>query len=446
MDILDGGYLGGNSERDEWLNHFTPPKTDYSVQAIFYEELLPNVPLSASGLGLTQFSFVADASPYFTDLSETKIEFKLKLTLANGNALPPAIPPSDPTVDPPVVPYYAAGFIQNPGASLFRDVEFRLNETLVSSMNGDYAIQSYISDLLFFNWETRNSSLEKSLWYDENNVNQSNPFVYDGFSVRYERTKESTQAQVQASVNVSLHNQSRLLLPMCKMNYIFYLNDPAFVINTHENNSQFTFEISDPRLIFKRVRLLPELQNKFEMSLSSKNALYPIYHFTTKKLTIGANMSSFSYQDIYSGGFVPKTIICGLISQTDLVGSFLDSSPFNFKPYGLMDLEFHINNSKFPTLPLQLNYDATPPQYMRGFQSLYQENFSNNGGWIDYKKYKNGGFCFYKINFNVDDSTGSFFSPPQIGSVRCNLRFSPTANNPLLVLVLMAVTEETIQV
>ena len=76
METLDSGYLGGNSEHDEALNHFEAPKTDYSIQSIFYEEILPQAPLSAA---MTQISFQSDASPYYTDLAQTKIEFERRI-------------------------------------------------------------------------------------------------------------------------------------------------------------------------------------------------------------------------------------------------------------------------------------------------------------------------------------------------------------------------------
>ena len=91
MENLDSGYLGGNSEHDEAFNHFDAPKTDYSIQSIFYEEVLPQAPLSAS---MTQISFQSDASPYYTDLAQTKIELDVKILTSTGGNLPPEVAPA----------------------------------------------------------------------------------------------------------------------------------------------------------------------------------------------------------------------------------------------------------------------------------------------------------------------------------------------------------------
>ena len=79
-------------------------------------------------------------------------------------------------------------------------------------------------------------------------------------------------------------------------------------------------------------------------------------------------------------------MICGIISQQDIIGHFQDSSPFAFKPYGLKDIWFQVGSNRYPTLPLQLDYVSDPKKYMRGFQTLYQELFSQKGLWIDYNR------------------------------------------------------------
>ena len=98
-------------------------------------------------------------------MAETRLEFKIRLTLANGTPLPPAVAPG------PVknaTPYYSCGLIQSPGTSIFKDIEMRLNDCLVSSMSGNYAINSYLQTLMFYNFETRNSALERQLYFDDN--------------------------------------------------------------------------------------------------------------------------------------------------------------------------------------------------------------------------------------------------------------------------------------
>ena len=333
MEILDGGYGGKSGSRDEWFAHFEQPKTDYSVNSIYYEEVRPTIGVSR---GMTQMSFVSEPCPNFTDLAETKLEMTVRLLAADGTNLPPAVPPPEPpATEPPA--YYSAGFVQNPGGSLFKNIEIRYSDVLVSSMQPNYALSSYLSTLLFYNFETRNSVLEKGLYFDENDVTSNNPFEYSGWTRRYELTKESKLCYIQAPIFESTHTQSRLQVPMIKMAYTFYLSDPAFCINSHQPNTSFSFEITEARLVFKRVKVLPSLQNDFEQRLSRQNALYPLYVTSTKRIAIGANLSSFSHQNVFSGDFAPRSIICGLISQTDLARQFHDSSPFAFKSYNLTE-------------------------------------------------------------------------------------------------------------
>ena len=253
----------------------------------------------------------------------------------------------------------------------------------------------------------------------------ADPFdVFSGFWQRYQLTAESKICQIQSGININMHNQSRLLPPMVKLNYTFHLSDAAFALISHEADTTFNYEIKSAKLIFKRVNILPALTNKFETMLSRQNALFPIYHTSTKRLNIPEKTQEFAYQDLYTGGFCPKTVICGIISQQDIIGHFQDSSPFAFKPYGLKDIWFQVGSNRYPTLPLQLDYVSDPKKYMRGFQTLYQELFSQKGSWIDYNRYLTGGFTLYKIQLGQEEANGEFFSPKQIGPVRVNLSFS----------------------
>ena len=77
MDILDHGYIGPNgSETDEMTNFFSPPKTNYAISSIHYDELLPLTPVNKQ---TTQIQFVSEPNPDFTDLSNVRLQFKIHL-------------------------------------------------------------------------------------------------------------------------------------------------------------------------------------------------------------------------------------------------------------------------------------------------------------------------------------------------------------------------------
>ena len=66
MDSLDFGD-GPN----HCFDFFSPPKTDFRVQGVYFDELLPVAPISSSTSSLT---FNSEPNPNFTDLASSKLE------------------------------------------------------------------------------------------------------------------------------------------------------------------------------------------------------------------------------------------------------------------------------------------------------------------------------------------------------------------------------------
>ena len=116
MDSLDFGD-GANPSFD----FFTSPKTDFRVQGVYYDELLPLAPISST---TTSLSFTSEPNPNFTDLASTKLELKFRLINPDGSKIKAAAPPPDPTLLSEAMPqaaaYYGCGVIQAPGFSLFK--------------------------------------------------------------------------------------------------------------------------------------------------------------------------------------------------------------------------------------------------------------------------------------------------------------------------------------
>ena len=138
--------------------------------------------------------------------------------------------------------------------------------------------------------------------YDEPTVGACDPLnPISGFGRRYQKTRESRLVYMEAPIVSPMHSQSRLIPPMLKLNYVFYLNDPAFVINSAQVDTNFIYEIVDARLLFKRVKVLPTLQTNFEATLSRQNAKFPLYVTSVKQVAIPAANLTFSHTDVFAG-------------------------------------------------------------------------------------------------------------------------------------------------
>ena len=425
---------------------FSGPKVDYRIQNIYTQELLPTAPIDKNS---TTISFSAEPNQNFTDLANSYIQVKFKLTMPNGGKIKAKVAPPDPTImdhgmpsaDPP---WYGCGTINGPGFSMFKDVEMRISDQLVSSMSGLYYMKAYATTLFHYDFEQRNSMLERMLYFDDGDAGNRNPFEFTGYQQRFEYLEESNPFTISAPIYTSFHCQGKFLIPMCKLDYSFTLLEAPVFLLTNQASQAFAYEILEAKMVMRRVSVLPALQNKVERMLAQGSVCqYPLTHINCRKLIIPASLRTYSYQSLFLGEFLPRAVLIAIGTQAQQ-SNFMES-PFNFKSNNLTDVSITVNNQRFPTQSFQLNYAGTPPEFIKGFTSLYPDLWGNKGSWIDLDKYANKGFCFYYISFNSDSPPESSFASKINGPARIDMTFG-VDTNPILNVFIWSYSEECIMI
>ena len=229
---------------------------------------------------------------------------------------------------------------------------------------------------------------------------------------------------------------------MTKIQWTLYLNPPAVFCLTNETGAtaNFNYQILDAKLLIKRVISLPSLQNRLERALASGQvANYPIHYVNCRKLIIPAGLRNFSYQSLFAGENLPKACLFGLTNQSEV--SNFEQSPYQFRTHNLQDISVTCNSQRFPSQSFNLAYNTKPKSYMRAFQSLYPDLWNSEGTYMDIKKYLEGGYCLYFIQFNSDSSTDDSFIAKQLGPCRIDLNFE-NENNGVLVLYCWAFSDQ----
>ena len=97
---------------NEYFDYFSPVKTDYSITGSHYDIVLP---VSHPAKDITQLSFACDPVTQFTDLSQSFLEFKFKVTNIDGTAIKPCVPPDDKSSNPTATAYLGCGVVNAPG-------------------------------------------------------------------------------------------------------------------------------------------------------------------------------------------------------------------------------------------------------------------------------------------------------------------------------------------
>ena len=274
----------------------------------------------------------------------------------------------------------------------FTDCQLKINDVSVSALNGCYPIIGYLQTLLFFSPDTKNSKLERQGYYTEDNPTDTSVFSFDGFSKRYQFTRESRLYHLETPIFHGMCQQSKLLLPMVKLYLGLDLSSPQYVIKSGvpaaSANSDFSFSIVNPVLRIKRIKTLDSFSAKFEAKLVQNPALYPHTHLSCRSYVIPAGVKNFTNQDLFGSTFLPKFCYLTLSTQTASAGTFA-TSPLSFAPHGVKEIAIFAQNERIPSLSYQLDFNDDSPSFLRAFYALFGNDAlmkdSTNG--IDRKKF-----------------------------------------------------------
>lgn len=182
----------------------------------------------------------------------------------------------------------------------------RISDQLVSSMSGLYYMKAYAMTLFHYDLETRHSSLERILYFDDSDAGNRDPFEPTGYAQRFEYLEESKAFTLSTPIFTSLHCQGKHLIPMVKLDYCFYLNDSPTFLLTNQTAQAFAYEVLEAKMVMRRITVLPALQNKVERMLAQGSLCqYPMTHVNCRKLIIPASLRHFSYQSLFIGEFLP---------------------------------------------------------------------------------------------------------------------------------------------
>ena len=130
------------------LDLFTTPYMETAIDNCYYSEHQPNNAITDSS---NSISMNISGSEDLTDLSESVVQLRCKITKANGDNIDAfAAPAGEPLSGNSV------GFIQMPLTSIFSSLVFRLNDQLLSDSFLTYPYLAYFQTILNFSRDAYN--------------------------------------------------------------------------------------------------------------------------------------------------------------------------------------------------------------------------------------------------------------------------------------------------
>ena len=331
--------------------------------------------------------------------------------------------------------------------SLFSQVELSFNGQNFENSNNVYPYKAYITDLLNYGQDSKNSYLQSSLFYKDD------AGLFD--AIKFKRTDANDQSPLNSGflkrksilnngkgtieligrLHCDIFNSDRYLINNVSMNLKLIPSRPAFCVMGN-SELKLNLNIDNALLIVRKAQINPSVMLGHAMALEKTTAKYPIKRVVVKQHTVGAGVSSKVISNI-SQSLLPSRVVIGMVSNKAYDGAF-ELNPFNFQHFGLTKLNLMVDGQSSPYYkPLEFNFDNY--QYIRGYYSLF-ENIDKpvfaTGNDISREDFPNG-YSLFAFDLTPDLCSGDQFNMIKTGNLDVAITFKKGIDNSIVVLFYM---------
>ena len=192
-----------------------------------------------------------------------RIDLTIEIRNGDGSKL------KKPTTEAPNI----VGFLNGLAYTLFKSVQIKLGNEIVSNSYPNYHLGSYLTLLTSFDDDSRGSRLPIGGFYTDNDPSDVTSKTF-GFHKRMLHTNESQRYRVQGNIIDSIFLQERFILPFLNLGLKFDLNSPEIVLQTNQQGKPFKYKLIDMKFRTRHVKLASSIKLQIERSLSTKSAKY----------------------------------------------------------------------------------------------------------------------------------------------------------------------------
>lgn len=348
----------------------------------------------------------------YLDLAHTMLKVNVQIT------------PVNPDTDNAVAP------VNNLLHSMFNQIDVYFNQKLVSPPNNAYPYRAYLETLLNYGPAAKSSHLTTTLWVSD--VAGRMDAVPDAAEAEENESLKARKTFLTGGKTVDLlghlhcdvFNQDRFLLNGVEVRLRLVRSKDSFCLM---NNSviDYKLHISEATLLVRRVKVSPAILIAHAKALSTTTAKYPITRVEIKTFTMHSGIVADSLENVILGQ-LPKRVIIGFVDNKAFNGD-KRLNPFNFQNYGINFLSLYIDGTQVPSKPLQPKFEATNPQYVEAYHTLFSGtgmHFMNEGNDINRAEYPDG-YCLFAFDLTPDLSAhyADHWNLIKNGSIRVEVRF-----------------------
>jgi hypothetical protein len=415
---LPDSYSAPKSE----LDLFVVPSTNTSIEEGSWGEYLPISSLEG------------------IDLSKTSLHLVASIRSKSDNKI---IQIQDHVVAP----------VNNFFHSLFSQIDVDFNGTNFETSNNTYAYKAYLTDLLNFGEDSKNTILQSSLFYKDTagkmdelsiaseitkteNVEGGQPItttikqkINEGLKKRRDIIMSSNGViDMISKIHCDIFNSNKYLLDNVSMNVKFSRSKDEFCLMS--NNDSFSVKIDKAVLLVRKVQISPSVIVGHSLALEKTTAKYPIKRVQVKSFIIEQAVSNSIVNNVNST-VLPNRIVIGLVENSSYNGSFR-KNPFNFQHFNLNKIAILVN-SKNAVYNKPIELDFTNGKYIRGYYSLFEgidKPIFATGNGISREDYAQG-YTLFAFDLTPDLSSSEEFNLLKTGNLSIDLSFKEPLTSPL---------------
>ena len=381
-----------------------------------YTTILPKV------INESAIEFEISNPDCFLELNKTEVEVKFRIKKADGTNL---------TADDHV------GIINYPIASLFDNVEIKLNNKTITYGSSNYAERSVMEVLLSYNQDAMRSWLQAGLFVKDTagRMNAANPNaplneVNQGLKSRAEYSKESKLVTVRGKLHEDLFNQPRPLPHDNNLYIRFTRNKDKYCLMSNVENASYKIVIEQMSLYVRKINVSDDVKR----TLAAKSKVFPIDRVVQKEFSVPQGGSKFIENALHSGQ-LPKQLVFGFVANSAHVGNY-KQNPFNFEHVNIQKVSLFRDGQIFNARPLSV--DFTNGDIMDGYWSLSRATntrYANAGTLIELEDYKKGGYTLWAYDLSPSQCDEQFNDPKRMGNLTLEVEFANNLTAPLVLCV-----------
>ena len=407
------------------------------------------VKINPFNVGINPVTFQVDPQEDFIDMKESYFEVRLtvKKVAAGANLLEADV----------------IGLANNLVHTLFKQINVRLNGTLISPQTDTYHLKAFIETILNNDRDDGKTILTPEGWYntlsvpDDGDADEYTANMFDTTTphAHYTALSDERKTLVRSRLQfldgnrvamrfrpyLEVFHLSKLLVPGVQIQIDMYFNNPDLwsIRWAGADALRLTQADVDVRLFLAQVRVTPSVYRELmdDMKSGGKVAAYPTVRGEIRTYSHLNDNRHFECNNPFHNQ-IPNRLVVALMKQ-DAFNGDIAHNPFTFKTFNVSTIKQLIRGEEYPYETLELQHDGTSKDQRGYFRFLEATGClcRRKGNMVLKDDWGHGKRCTLFVFDNTANGCldSPVLNPKQSGELRLVIDFGANPGKNLTILV-----------